>query len=1399
MAFPDTVFLHDRIKEISHSTGAGNLSLDGAATGFGSFSGVYSSGDAIFYAITDGTNYEVGSGYYINDGSTDSIARFAFNSSNSNNNVIFNPGIKEVFVSYPGEFALFSAGGMDGFTQPDVSGMAFFGSQQTVDYSSNVIFDKNNNRIGIVQPAPLYSIDIGGTPEKSLMRSSGVIVAESGIIFSGVSPTHTSAYSGGIQLEPFMRNELDPTTGSNAIFSLSGLVDQRILLNTQVKGSVFAGPASGCIGAGCSPDYPTFRYLASEDIPDLSHLYTEQFVDAVGNVPYQGDITYYKESGVLDHDHFFTWDASNNRIGINRTDPGFTLDVDGDASISGNMYIQSDADIEGHLHVSGNVVISGNLDVQGDLTYIDSSTVTIWDKQLELASMSGTALYADSALDDAGIVIKSTNSDKKWTWHDSNDSWRTDEGVGASGHLEVSGHVSFGNDLLVANTTTVSGNLNVSGISNFKGDAYFVNDITTSGKLNVSGISIFNEDSYFTSNAPVVMSGTLGVSGAVDFDSTLNVDGVSTLNSTLDVDGATTLNNILDVDGTTALHSDLSVGGDVIVSGNLDIQGDVTYIDSSTVTIWDKQLELGSMSGTALYGDSQLDDAGIAIKSTNYDKKWTWRDSNDSWRTDEGIGASGLLEVSGHATLGNDLLVTNDATVSGLFNASGNSTFDNNVFVKDDTYTVGNATTSGMFNASGNSTFDGNITAQKQLFVTGDSYFIGATTTSGNLNISGVSIFNEDAYFTSNAPVVMSGTLGVSGAAQFDSTVDASGDVTLGNDLWVTNNATVSGTLGVSGIVSFDDTLHFRNNDIRIGVNAGLNYSEPSGGEGYRPINIGQLAGHLGSGNSTVNVGSQAGTQASGEAMTNVGVRAGYRSIDSLRLSNYGSHAGALSSGCWYSIMGGYTAGYAAENCDFSTFLGPYAGYYAGGSGLGQGLSYTLAVGSGAGYRAKGKHNVMVGGDCGAYSSGVDNIFIGVRAGFHTSGNNNLEISTCCDTLLPSGTVTSYKLNISETIVGDISTKRLAIGNVDATNLSPNATLEIVPSGTDVALLASGDVHISGNVLVDGNFTLLKFTDNHIRIGQDAGSNYTAVTSVYPPINIGKRAGYFGSGISTVNVGSEAGTQASGEAMTNVGVRAGYRSIDSLRLSTYGSHAGALSSGCTYSLMGGYTAGYASENCDFSTFLGPYAGSYAGGSGLGQGLSYTLAVGSGAGYRAKGKHNVMVGGDCGAFSSGVDNIFIGVRAGYHTSGNNNLEISTCCDTLMPSGTVTSYKLNISETIVGDISTKRLAIGNVNASHLSPNATLEVVPNGADVALLASGDISVSGTATLHGALETYSGGLPVNTIINSSGLLTIPIFASKSAVEAALPAAQHNKGVIAVGGNYFMVCNGTEWLDDGFN
>ena len=83
------IILNDRIKETSRDTGTGHLTLDGAAQGFSSFDSAYSSGDILYYAISDGTNYEVGSGVFHTDGVYDRLERSAHKSTNSNNNVNF--------------------------------------------------------------------------------------------------------------------------------------------------------------------------------------------------------------------------------------------------------------------------------------------------------------------------------------------------------------------------------------------------------------------------------------------------------------------------------------------------------------------------------------------------------------------------------------------------------------------------------------------------------------------------------------------------------------------------------------------------------------------------------------------------------------------------------------------------------------------------------------------------------------------------------------------------------------------------------------------------------------------------------------------------------------------------------------------------------------------------------------------------------------------------------------------------------------------------------------------------------------------------------------------------------------------------------------------------------------
>jgi hypothetical protein len=94
----------DRVKETTTTTGTGTYTLAGAATGFQSFA-VVGDGNATYYTVTNGTDWEVGVGTYTSSGTTlsrDTILA----SSNSGSAVNWGAGSKDVFLTYPAERAV---------------------------------------------------------------------------------------------------------------------------------------------------------------------------------------------------------------------------------------------------------------------------------------------------------------------------------------------------------------------------------------------------------------------------------------------------------------------------------------------------------------------------------------------------------------------------------------------------------------------------------------------------------------------------------------------------------------------------------------------------------------------------------------------------------------------------------------------------------------------------------------------------------------------------------------------------------------------------------------------------------------------------------------------------------------------------------------------------------------------------------------------------------------------------------------------------------------------------------------------------------------------------------------------------------------------------------------------
>ena len=82
-------------------------------------------------------------------------------------------------------------------------------------------------------------------------------------------------------------------------------------------------------------------------------------------------------------------------------------------------------------------------------------------------------------------------------------------------------------------------------------------------------------------------------------------------------------------------------GASLILSGDLTVNGTTTTINSTTLAVDDKNIELGSVSSPS---DTTADGGGITLKGST-DKTITWSNSTDTWDFNHGVKITGNLTV----------------------------------------------------------------------------------------------------------------------------------------------------------------------------------------------------------------------------------------------------------------------------------------------------------------------------------------------------------------------------------------------------------------------------------------------------------------------------------------------------------------------------------------------------------------------------------------------------------------------------------------------------------------------------------------------------------------------------------------------------------------------------------
>ena len=465
---------------------------------------------------------------------------------------------------------------------------------------------------------------------------------------------------------------------------------------------------------------------------------------------------------------------------------------------------------------TGKVVIAGDFQVDGTTTTVNSTTVTVADKNILVADGAAN----DAAANGGGITIESGEGNKTFQFE------ATGDNLGSSENLNVaSGKVYKVNNVETLSATTLGSAVVNSSLTNVG----TLTGLTVSGNASIEG----NVD---LGNAT---SDTVTVTGRFDSDLVPSTDGARDLGtSTLEwkdlfLDGTAHIDT-LDVDANAGIVGNATVGG------TLGVTGESTLASAKVSDLTDGRVVTAGTDGALedsanlTFNGSKLTVTGNAQITSDLDVdggmnvsggESTMSSATVSDLTSGRVvlaGTSGAIEDSGNLTFNGSLLnVTGAVTASGTLTANGDVDLGN---ASSDTITATGRFDSDLVPAAdGTSDLGTSDNEWQDLFIDGTAKIDTLTVDenagiTGNLTVTGNSTFNGNidlgdatsdtitatGRFDSDLVPSTDGArdLGTSSLEWKDLYLDGTAHVdTLDVDAnaGIIGNATVGGTLGVTG------------------------------------------------------------------------------------------------------------------------------------------------------------------------------------------------------------------------------------------------------------------------------------------------------------------------------------------------------------------------------------------------------------------------------------------------------------------------------------------------------------------------------------------------------------------------------------------------------------------------